>query len=369
MKKSRIIAVSFLILCLVGGAGLIWHDHGYRAQPALFKVRFGISPFQDTLLPILGQEKGWYRADGLDVKFKILGWTEVQEALSSGQVDVAINNMSSVVATHARNPQLVYWYGVNPFDNGFALLIRPNGKLKTLQQIESEVHDHVKAVVLTAAQLKGRTVITTGNTDMEQGVAAAARRGGLNFVKDVKIIDLNPEEGLAAFLRGDGDAYIGGIPQRTRAEHEGMLPMLTGADLGPPPINGFVTTKAYAATHEDVLLKLLHVWFKSVNYVNGNMSDGGGRIVKIVNSYSAASFTLGDFERFWNHLEHYPANPQEVQELILNPNGSNYWRARWDDCNNYFYNIKHVIQAPVSPDDAFVMIKAQRDYVAKYGSR
>ena len=68
---------------------------------------------------------------------------------------------------------------------------------------------------------------------MEQGVAAAATRGGLDFKRDVKVIYLEPDQGLAAFLNGTGDAYIGGIPQRTRAGKEGMVEMLTGIDLGP----------------------------------------------------------------------------------------------------------------------------------------
>ncbi len=362
---------SLLILVIVAGllllGYLVYSSLRAPSQETLQKVRFGVSPFQDTLVPIVGREKGWYQEEGLNVEFRVLGWTEVMEALSAGHIDVAINNISSVVATHERNPQIVYWYGFNPFDNGFALMIRPNGKLKTLQQIEGEVNDHELAVKMTAEQLRGKTVITTGKTDMEQGVAAAARKGGLDLRKDLRIIDINPDEGLAAFLRGEGDAYIGGIPQRTRAGKEGMLEMLTGADLGPPPINGFVTTKDYARQHRDVLLKLLRVWFKTINHVNLNMADGAGIIIKELNSYSGAMFTLDDFRRFWNNYEHYPASPREVQDLILEPGGRNYWKARWDDCNLYFHQVTGVISRPVDPNDAFLMPEAQSAYVEAYG--
>lgn len=366
MYRVRIAIIMLLVSGLIVMGYLACKPQGPQTQ-GLVKVRYGISPFQDTLVPIVGRDKGWYREEGLDVEFKVLGWTEVMEALSAGQIDVAINNISSVIATHERNPQIVYWYGFNPFDNGFALMIRPDGKLKSLQQIESEVGNHELAVKTAAAQLKGRTVITTGKTDMEQGVAAAARRGGLDFRGDVRIIDLNPDEGLAAFLRGEGDAYIGGVPQRTRAKKEGMIEMLTGADLGPPPINGIVTTKEFAANHQDVLLKLLRVWFKNVNHINQNMEDGAGIIIKELNSYSAAQFTLDDFRAFWNNYEHYPANPREVQQLILDPSGRNYWKARWDDCNTYFHEITQVISKPIEPSDAFLMLDAQKAYVEKYG--
>ena len=263
----------------------------------------------------------------------------------------------------------MYWYGLNPFDNGFALMIRPDGKLKTLTQIEKTVTDHSEAVRRTAVQLKGKTVVTTGKTDMEQGVAAAARRGGLNFSRDIRVIDLNPDEGLAAFLRGEGDAYIGGVPQRTRAGKEGMLEMLTGADLGPPPINGLVTTKTFARTHEDVLVRLLHVWFRPVKSIDANMADGASIILDRLNRSSGGQMTLDDFRRLWNNYEHYPASPADVQALILDPTGRNYWKARWDDCNVYFYEITRAIPAPVDPGEAFLMQDAQRAYVAKYGDR
>lgn len=367
MSKTRFSILALIVVGIALLGYLIYQKQITQPEPALTKVKFGVSPFQDTLVPIVGREKGWYQEERLDVEFKILGWTEVMEALSAGQINVAINNISSVIATHERNPQIVYWYGFNPFDNGFALMIRPDGKMKTLQEIEKEIGNHELAVKLTATQLKGKTVITTGKTDMEQGVVASARRGGLDFPNDVRIIDLNPDEGLAAFLRGEGDAYIGGIPQRTRAQKEGMLEMLTGADLGPPPINGIVTTKEYATAHQDVLLKLLRVWFRTVNDINQNMEDGAGIIINELNSYSGAQFTLEDFRTFWNNYEHYPANPREVQELILNPESRNYWMARWEDCNTYFNEIAQTISKPVDPNDAFLMPAAQKAYVEKYG--
>jgi ABC-type nitrate/sulfonate/bicarbonate transport system substrate-binding protein len=372
-KRNLIVTLSLLLAVSIGFLiacnPIAQQSNNSQSNPqkALTKVRFGVSPFQDTLVPIVGGEKGWYKEEGLDVEFSVLGWTEVMEALSAGSVDVAINNISSVVATHQQNPNIIYYYGLNPFDNGFALMIRSDGKLKTLPQMMQQYPDRETAIKMTAAQLKGKTVVTTGKTDMEQGVAAAARKGGLDFKKDIKIIDLNPDEGLAAFLRGEGDAYIGGIPQRTKASKEGMIEMLTGADLGPPPINGLVTTKQYAEAHQEELLKILRVWFKTVKYINSNMDDGASVIIKKMNASSGGNFTIEDFKKFWNNYESYPASPKEVQQMILDPKGKNYWQARFNDCNTYFYEITGTIKQPVKAEDAFWMEKAQRAYTEKYG--
>lgn len=366
MKKTHILLSVVAVVAIIITGYLIGRESSPGASPSASVVRLGVSPFQDTLVPIVGREKGWYADVGLDVKFSILGWTEVMEALSAGQIDVAVNNISSVIATHRQNPELIYWYGMNPFDNGFALMIRPDGPMKTVEEFESELGDHELAVQMAAAQLRGKTVITTSLTDMEQGVAAAARRGGLDFQADINIVDLNPDEGLAAFLSGEGDAYIGGIPHRTRAQREGMLEMLTGADLGPPPINGFVTTKEYARNNEAELLKLLNVWFKIVNHINVDMNDGAQIIVDELNSYTGAQFTLDDFRMFWNNYEHFPASPEEVENVILDPAGRNYWKARWDDSNTYFHAIKGSIEEPIAPEDAFWMLRAHEAYVEAY---
>jgi ABC-type nitrate/sulfonate/bicarbonate transport system substrate-binding protein len=361
----------FLSMCLVVVLFGSCNQNQSNQNSNLVKVSYGVSPFQDTLVPMFGKHKGWYKEEGLDVEFKILGWTEVQEALSSvanNRIDLGINNISSVVATHHNNPDLVYYYGFNTFDNGFALMIRPKGTLKPLSYFLSLGLSRTEAIKKTAEQLKGKTVVTTSNTDMEQGVAAAAKRGNLDFKKDIKIINLNPDEGLAAFLTGQGDAYIGGIPQRTRATKEGNIEMLTGADLGPPPINGMVTTKTYAKNNEETLLKLLKVWFRIVQYIDANLDEGADVIVKILNQNSAANFTNEDFKRFWNKIEHYPPTPKAIEAEILSPTGRNYWRARWDDCNHYFYNIVKTIPQPVSPEGVFLMPSVQESFIKKYGA-
>ena len=350
LKNTIILLVIFLLPLFLGCTK--------KTNTDQIKVVFGVSPFQDTLLPMLGKEKGWYDEEGIDVQFKILGWTEIQEALSSqsnDKIDLGINNISSVIATHNKNPELIYLYGFNTFDNGFALMIRPGGKLKPLLYFLDQGLDRSMAIKMTAAQLKNKTVITTSNTDMEQGVAAAASRGGIEFT-DVKIINLNPDEGLAAFLNGEGDAYIGGIPQRTRAGKEGMVEMLTGVDLGPAPINGIVTTLSYYNNNKKVLAKILKVWFKIVQYVNNNMDESANIIISILNKNSAAGFTVDDFKAFWDNYEHYPRDLAEIESDILSPDGNNYWKSRWNDCNHYFYNIKGVIPEPVPPEEAFYML-------------
>lgn len=358
--KKQISVLALLLVVLVCSITVL----PVGAQEELVKVRYGVSPFQDTLLPVLGEEMGWYEEEGLDVEFVVLGWTEVQEALAAGEVDVAINNETSVIATN-QNFNFVYWYGFNIFTEGAALMGRP--EYKTADELEAEGMTREEAIQAAVEQLVGKSVVTTGNTDMEQAVLSAATNAGLVAGTDFTIIDLNPDEGLAAFLSGTGDFYLGGLAQRTRLTAEGMKPIVTGAELAPPPINGIITTPAYAAENQDVLVKLLHVWFRIVNYVEENTEEGGQVILDILNEQTGSNMTIENFTTFWQNYEHYPLNPEQIERDILSEDGYAYWRNRWDVTNTYFVEVTGTLDEPVDPEGVFLMEEAHAAYLEAYG--
>ncbi|MCY4008834.1 MAG: ABC transporter substrate-binding protein [Anaerolineaceae bacterium] len=337
---------------------------GVQAQDEMVSVRYGVSPFQDTLLPILGQEFGWYAEEGLDVEFVILGWQAVQEALAAGEVDVAINNITSVIATYDAF-EFVYVYGFNIFDAGTALMAKP--EFKSVEEFEAEGMEREDAVNAALRQMEGRTVVTTGNTDMGQAVIGSAEKVGLDPDSDFTIIDLNPDEGLAAFLAGTGDFYLGGIPQRVRATAEGYKPIVVGADLAIPPLNGIITTPDYAAENQETLLKLLHVWFRIVNFVEENTDEGAMIILDTLNSQTGSNMTVEGFKEYWQGYEHYPLNPSEIERDILSEDGYSYWKARWDYTNNFFVNVSGVISEPVPTEGVFLMEEIHAAYVEAYG--
>jgi ABC-type nitrate/sulfonate/bicarbonate transport system substrate-binding protein len=365
---TRVLTVA-LLCCSCSGATVfaaspIHEDEG--AQPAV--VRLGVPPLGDTLLPVIGAKKGWFKDEGLEVEIKTLDWNEIHASLTAGKIDVGISNMATTVATHAKAPEIVYAYALNTFDNGLALMVRPDGGLKPLDAFLGRFSAREEAIAAAAGQLKGRTIVTKSNTHMEQALAFAARRGGLAFKRDLKILDLSPDDGLAAFLAGQGDAFIGGLSQRVRAAKEGMIVMLSGTDLGPSPITGFVTTQRFARDNRETVLKLIKVWFRIVNFVNSNIDEAGAIIAGELKSRGEAPLTLDEFKRIWNKVEHFPASPANVEADILSPDGRNYWKSRWISCNYYYVKIVGSISDQVPPDNIFIMPEIHREFVARFGN-
>ena len=151
------------------------------------------------MLPIIAEEKGWFDEAGLDVEMTTLGWDAVMPAVASGAVDVAINNTTGVVSVAARAPDVVYWYGWNPFTEGSALMGRSGLDLETVDGLVESGVAYEDARKRAFEQLKDRTIVTTMASDMGKQVVAALESVGLG-VDDVNIVDMNPDQGLAAFL-------------------------------------------------------------------------------------------------------------------------------------------------------------------------
>jgi ABC-type nitrate/sulfonate/bicarbonate transport system substrate-binding protein len=349
------------------GMVLVAGSCSHKAQTtAVQTVRFALPRNPDSLVVTFAQEKGWYREEGLDVQFTMVEADKVQETLASGAVDVAWSSTTSTMIASIKNPNVVYVSPWNTFDKGFALIARPNGPLKSVDELNKSTPSYVEAVRLAAAQLSGKTVITTANTDMERAVASAVARGDLLY-KNVRIIDLPPDEGLAAFLSGKGDAYLGGIPQRTRAVQQGMVEVLSGFDLGPAPINGLVTSRAYLKDHEDVLMKIMKVWFRTATYTNSHTAEVGAYIAAQLNRDGGAHYDVADFSRDWNGLEHFVDSPQYAQNDIFDRKGNNYWRRRWDEDNKYYYITRRSTPYSVSSDGIFVADTMQIKFIQRYG--
>ncbi len=341
---------------------------GANAENAGGKITLGISPFQDTLLPLVAERKGWFEEANLDVELKTLGWEAIMPAVASGAVDVAINNTTGVISVANREPNVIYWYGWNPFTEGAALIGSKDGDLKTVEQLQKQGLSEKEAVDQALKQLRGKTIVTTLSSDMGKAVNSALESVGMSR-KDVKLVDLNPDQGLAAFLAGrTGDAYLGGVPQRTKAVKEGFPIIASGPQLAPPPINGFVTTKSFAEANEEQMLTLMNVMFKTIQHCNQNTDDCADIIVGELNKTTGGGLTNADFKAFWQKIENYAANPQEVQEAILDPSGYAYWKKTWDGDNEYLVEQEKTIPSPVSAEEHFWGERVQKAYKERYGT-
>lgn len=367
MNKTRMViaipAVA-LVTALAGCAGAGGESGG--SEDGLTKLTIGISPFQDTYLPIIGQDEGWFEEVGLDVELKSLAWNATMPALISGDVDIVVNNTTGVVSVANADPEVVYAYGWNPFTEGSAMMVRPDGDIATIDEAEETAADRDEARTEVIESLAGKTIVTTLSTDMGKQINDALASVGMSE-DDVNFVDMDPDAGLAAFLTGTGDAYLGGIPQRAKALEEGMLIGLSGPDLAAPPINGAVTTRTFVEDNQEELLAFIDVMHRIIRYCDAETEACGATITDRLNEETAAGLTVEGFMDYWQNIELYAPNAQAANDMILAEDGVSYWQTTWDSDNAYLFGSGD-IPAEVSADDHFLMPEVWQAYVDEYGA-
>ena len=367
MKNKRLVwvAAAVAVVAALITAGLYFR--GSATKPV--KVVYGISPYQDTILPIVAQEKGWYAEEGLNADLRVLAWGDVMFALAGGAVDVAIQNFNSFQAAYPNirkgGKEVVFWHPLFVF-KGAAIVVRPDSGLKTLSDIRKTEPDPQKAVGEATRQLRGKTIIATQGTEMEQLVLRALEVGGLAR-EDVRLIHAQPDEGLSAFLRGEGDAYSGGVTEQLKAYKEGNVQLLSAADVGLVVIDGLVTTREFAENHPDVLYKLLRLWYRTVQFIDADVEKNSQIIIDYLNKKASYQFDVQDYKYTWTTTEYFPATPKLARETWLNPESLYYWKRSWAANNEYLKRENKIPDAV--PYDAFWMERTAAEYERRYGDR
>lgn len=369
-NRKPLAAIVTAMLAAVGLAACASSTAGDTAAGSGCKSMTNISvattPYQDSLIMTLGQKLGWYKRACLNVTFTNVDFTNEMSTLAAGTVNVAWYNTTGVVSTYHLDSKLVYVYPWDIFDQGAAMMARPGAHLTTYAQYRSRGMTNAQAIRAVISELHGRTVVTTLGEDTGEDLIMALRREG-KPLSWVHVINLSQDSGLAAFLRGTGDAYIGGIPQRETLVQHHYDTLIAGPALTAPPLNGFVTTRSFWQQNQAAMLALMHVTFMAIRYTNAHTQQVGSYVASLYDQQTGGTMTTAQFASFWQKLEHYPSDAAQTQQDMLSPSGYAYWGKIWSQDNDYLHNVTKAIPAPV-PTSAFLGNTFQKLYEAKYGA-
>lgn len=198
----------FVALCL---------PHVAAAQE---KVRVGVSPAQSTAGIFIAQEKGYFKAEGLDVElipFSASG-PEMLPALASGQLDAGAGNISAkLYNAMARGIQMriVADKGSNTPHSGYLGVV-----------VRKALASRVKG----PADLKGLKVALTGpGVSQEVIVDRYLRTAGLS-IRDVQVVYLSYQDAEAGLITGAVDATVQIEPLLTEGLLHGDTVLLRRAD-------------------------------------------------------------------------------------------------------------------------------------------
>lgn len=315
----RALAVVAGIVGLVGGA--------HTASAENKEVKIGLAAYQDLLSLTIAKEMGWDLEEGLDFVFIETEWREGHEFLASGAVDFTSSCDGDEVSRAEKIPDialsnLLYLFAAH------GVAVRGDSGMKTYWEYRGEGLGKKEAITATMAQLKGSTIILTKGLGMDAALKKAAEEAGLTYPDDFELIDMSHFEGLAAFLGGSGDGYIGGIPQRLRAGKEGAKILFDESIYAESVLHcGLATRLGYIEANPEVPIKIQKIMFRILQYVERNPREALTHIVDEVNKRTAANMTYEELHAAWNEMEFFPSNARWAFTTAVSPEGAQYWRA------------------------------------------
>jgi len=317
-------------------------------------VKIGITPFQDTVLPVVGERLGLYKQDGYGVQFVDVNWTEVSVGLASGAFDVVLfpidSMQSSWPALKTAGKELIYYAPLYAF-NGAAIMVNSKDGFQTLSSLEglstSEVKQRTRTVM---EQMRGKKIGITEGTIAEKVVLDALSTAGMSKA-DVQLFNARYEDNLAAFLAGRIDAFVGGVTERVKARQGGAVELLIGSAVSDPGIVGWVTTKTFADKHPATMKSLTDNFFKIARHMTEDPKGRATLATSYLKGKASVDYTPEEYA-YALAFQYFPRTREDAVRTFLRSDSPYYWKGIWDRSNAFLLKTGK-INAPV-PIDAFL---------------
>lgn len=332
-RVTLFLSIAVLFLCLINLTFAAEKKTSQKKVKGIVEVRAGISAFQDVFSLFIAKEKGWDKEEGIDLKIIEADWPSAQELLAAGAVDFANSVEGDVIVRYDKVPGLVMT-DILWFFQGHGIQVRGNSQFKTFDDFKKMGYDDKEAAKMALMQMKDKTIILPMKVGIEISLKAWADSVGMKYPDDFKMIDMPHEEGLAAFLGGSGDGYIGGIPQRLRGLKEGNKILIDDAAFPRAVLHcGFSTTKKYLEKNPGIEVKFQKLILRVLKYCETNPNDAFPIIVREINRATGGQYTVESLSGVWNKLEYFPSSAEQLFQMAIDPKGPYYWRDRCDYVN------------------------------------
>jgi ABC-type nitrate/sulfonate/bicarbonate transport system substrate-binding protein len=245
-------------------------------------VRFGILPFGDQTLAVIGVKEGWFDEVGITLTDEPNGTPVLPDQtvplLVNGQLDVVTCWTPLFVQSMGQAPDLRVFQWVDTFYGTF-VMAAPETQARPIKDFIDEGQSFDQAIKTTLDQMNGKryAIDNTGN-NLAFYNTALRRMGGLDLEKDTRLAVVDdPRIVQLAIGRQIDFATASGAPQVARLLEEDWHPILGIEDIlryGPPGAasdlvghSGMATTQKYLDENRDTVLRFSSVMFRIIDAI------------------------------------------------------------------------------------------------------
>jgi NitT/TauT family transport system substrate-binding protein len=199
----------------------------------------------------IAMDKGFYKEEGLDARFVVLGGRALLTAGLSGNLDFV------------------------PVPSGGAQAWLKGAKITYVvnQSLKPQYIFLARPEIAKVEDLKGKVIALArpGAADYDEGTIVLSRFHKMEAGRDYKVISFAGEpERVGALLNGDVQVAMVSVAQAPRAVQGGMKVILRTGDVLPRVGGGFWVTDEYLAKNQDTVKKFIRAIAKAVTYFRDN---------------------------------------------------------------------------------------------------
>ncbi len=361
--KLRALSVVLAAAFMVGAAA---------ASEAPVKVTLGLTPYSMYNVWVVAKDYGIDKEFGLDFDIKDFAGT-AQAAQATIRGDVAIS--SSCIAEHLTSivgaKNLVHFSTVGYFKGFFYV-----GRESEIMEWDKLVAEKglAGAVDFRRKEFKGKTfcIIPQRRALILDTIAQVGLTEG-----DVKFLQFADDQKAAtAFLAGQGNFYIGSLPQQRMLVREDGYVNAGGSDiLGPAGLwyDTMTATKEWMAANNETALRLLGVLYATVNEFDKDPVKFSKIAARNLTRVTGSDYSDEEYLEFQTKYDDF-LSLEEARDGIYNPKSPEYWRVSVD------YQIQlqiadGVLLPGVSPDfyygdgeKLFLQLLERADLIGKINS-
>lgn len=269
MKKKLLVAIAsvglFALTACGSGSPSGGADNSSPAgEPgALTKVNVGVIPIVDTAPIHLGDSKGFFADEGLDLDIQLAtGGSAIVPGIQSGSYDFAFSNLISVMVAN---------------DKGLAMKFVANGATTTGDAKADFGAVLVKedSDIKTAKDLAGKKVSVNNLSNIgDTTISEVVKKDG-GDPSTVEFVEVPFPDAPAALENGIVDAAWILDPFRTKALEDGARIVSSNyVDFDPElDIAGYFTSKAKTESDPELVAKFQRAMNKSLEYAQANPQE------------------------------------------------------------------------------------------------
>lgn len=329
MSGALVFLLAGLILLSGCGSGTTATDSdtNQNAEPKeMTEVKMAVLPYFDYTLFVAAKELGLDQEQGLSLELVPFPHkNQAIQALLNGSIDVAQGAMGSLIPLVPNAPNTRVVLNNDQF-KGFVYTGR-EGQIETFEQMmEKNGGDFEKAQKDTLQQFKGKKILMV-ESSFGSMMKSALEQVDLSY-DDVNIMNFqNDAQAATAFLRGEGDLYIGGLPQEMRLLNESGFVAVAGNEvLGRAGLwfSNTAVTEEYLENNRDTVHKLAAIHYRMTRYLEEKPEEVLKPMTDYLKKHASSDLSMEEAVMMKNGFVDF-STIEQSKEGVYNNDSPIYW--------------------------------------------